>query len=69
MEAALQLAKENVDEAVFGEQAAVLGALVVHHHFLLPAQVQLCRYTKGQQSANQRENQNKNVISLSQSFC
>lgn len=40
-EAALQLAQQDGEEAVFGQEAGILCALVIHHHFLLPAQVHL----------------------------
>lgn len=41
VEGALQLSHENVHEAVFGQMPRLFGALVINHHFLLPAQLHL----------------------------
>lgn len=41
VEGALQLSHENVHKAVFGQMPRLLGALVINHHFLLPAQLHL----------------------------
>lgn len=41
VEGALQLPHEDVHEAVFGQMSRLFGALVVNHHFLLPAQFHL----------------------------
>lgn len=41
VEGGLQLPHQDVHEAVFGEVRRLLGALVINHHFLLPAQLHL----------------------------
>lgn len=41
VEGALQFSHENVHEAVFGQVPRLFGALVVNHHFLLPAHLHL----------------------------
>lgn len=53
VESALQLPQQDVDEAVPGERARVLSALIIHHHFLFPAQVHL-RKGRGQRSEVRR---------------
>lgn len=49
MECPIQLAQENVDKAIFGKLTSVLSALVVHHHLMSPAQINLHirTHTKG----------------------
>lgn len=41
MEGSLQLSHENVQKSIFGQVTRFFGALVVNHHFLLPAQLHL----------------------------
>lgn len=41
VEGALQLSHENVYEAIFGQMPCLFGVLVINHHFLLPAQLNL----------------------------
>jgi len=41
VEGAVQLAQEDVDEAVFGKLTGVFSALIVHHHLLSAGQVHL----------------------------
>lgn len=41
VEGALQFSHENVHKAVFGQMPRLFGVLVIHHHFLLPAQLHL----------------------------
>lgn len=41
VEGALQLPHENVHETISGQMSRFFGALVINHHFLLPAQLDL----------------------------
>lgn len=48
VECPIQLAQENVHKAIFGKLTSILSALVVHHHLMSPAQINLhtCTHTK-----------------------
>lgn len=43
VEGALQLSHENVHKTIFGQMPCFFGTLVINHHFLLPAQLNLHR--------------------------
>lgn len=52
VEGALQLSHQDMNKAVFGQVPCLFGTLVINHHFLLPAQLDLCVWTN-----NKEENQ------------